>query len=156
GTWDGESGAFLESWNLFGGSEINGVAVDNSASDWAAGDVLVASGPQHTVDVVNPEVGGGKIEARLEGTGPGEPFNFPKSIAVDSVNGDLFIVDFKEEAHNVNRPFIDMFEPGQSGEYKFVRKIIGTPDNLFGIGGLSVAVDGSEKVNGKEGQLYAG
>ncbi len=154
---NGESGATLATWNAFGGGEVDGVAVDNNgvaadnapadSSDWAAGDVLVAvNGSQHVVDVLKPKPGGGEEEAAppLTGTGPGEPFNFPRSIAIDDVNGDVFVMD---------RPFIDVFEPGALGEYRFVRKITGTPSGPFQ-GELAVAVDGSAVAEGKKGQLY--
>jgi hypothetical protein len=149
---NGESGATLAEWNAFGGGEVNGVAVDDSPSgpgDWAAGDVLVAAnGSQHVVDVLKPKAGGGEEEAAppLTGTGSGEPFNFLRGIAIDDVNGDVFVVD---------PPFIDVFEPGAPGEYRFVRKIA-APSGPFGYAHLSVAVDGSEVVEGKEGQLYVG
>ena len=153
---NGESGVTLAQWNVFGGGEVDGVAVDDSPSpsldDWAAGDVLVSvNGSQHVVDVLRPEAGGGEEEAAapLTGTGPGEPFSFPQAIAVDDVNGDVFIVDHTPAF----RYFIDVFEPGVSGEYRFVRKITGTPRGLFE-GNLSIAVDGSEVVEGKTGQLY--
>jgi WD40-like Beta Propeller Repeat len=158
--WDGESGTELERWNIFGGNEVTGVAVDNSPegpTDWAADDVLVALGSQHIVDVLAPTVAGGEKAAAppLTGISPSEPFRFPEDVAVDDVNGDVFIVDSEELGHNENRKFIDMFEPGAPGEYRFVRKITGTPSGLFGIGGLSIAVDSSTEAEGEKGQLYA-
>ena len=151
---NGESGATLAEWPEPG--EVSGVAVDDSPSvdDWAAGDVLVVvNGSQHVVDVLKPKAGGGEEEAALPltGTGPGEPFHSPSSIAIDGVNGDVFIVDETERFH----PFIDVFEPSVLGEYKFVRKITGALSGPFH-GLLSIAVDGSAIAEGKEGQLYVG
>jgi hypothetical protein len=152
---NGESGVTLAEWPEPGA--VSGVAVDNSPSgpgDWAAGDVLVAvNGSQHVVDVLKPKAGGGEEEAAppLTGTGLGEPFLFPEGIAVDDANGMVFVVDHTEAF----RYFIDVFEPGAPGEYRFVRKITETSRGLFQ-GRLSVAVDGSEEVEGKEGQLYVG
>ncbi len=159
---NGESGATLAQWpepGKVGGVAVdnNGVAVDNApadSSDWAAGDVLVAvNGSQHVVDVLKPKAGGGEEEAAplLTGTGLGEPFHHLRGIAVDDVNGDVFVVDEAEQFS----PFIDIFEPGAPGEYRFVRKITGTPNGPFP-GELAVALDGSAEVEGKEGQLYVG
>lgn len=164
GVSSGESGAPLERWSLPGGGEVNGVAVDNSpkgTGDWAAGDVLVAdnSSTQHAVDVLEPKAGGGEeMAGQLTGTSPTEPFHFPQGIAVDHVNGDVLVVDSTEIEHNLKRSFIDVFEPepGKPGEYKFLRKITGTPSGLFGFSSLSIAVDGSEVAEQKEGQVYVG
>ncbi len=169
---NGESGATLAEWPEPGGGSIgflagvvgvavdnNGVAADNApadSSDWAAGDVLVAvNGSQHVVDVLKPKAGGGEEEAAppLTGTGLGEPFHSLSGIAVDDVNGDVFVVDETERFS----PVIDVFEPSAPGEYRFVRKITETPRGPFQCGSifcLSIAVDGSEEVEGKEGQLY--
>lgn len=151
---NGESGALLERWDTFGGGEVWGVAVDDSTSDWAAGDVLVAvdSSTQHMVEVLKPKAGGGEEEVEVHFTGIG-PFRFPRGVAVDGQNGDIAVVDSSVEGeHN---KVVDIFEPAKPGEYKLVRKIEGTPSEPFRVAGtLSVAVDGSELAEEKEGQIY--
>jgi hypothetical protein len=149
----GESGVFLGSWTgaetpnkSFG--EADGIAVDNNPNgltDPGAGDVYVTDGPNHVVNVFKPEAGGKeKYVTQLTGTGAGEQFHFPIAVAVDEANGDVLVGDSTELEHNVDRPFVDIFEPTALG-YVFVRKITGTSSGLFGTGGgISLVVDADE------------
>ncbi len=152
--FNASSGTFLKGWTgaetpskTFG--EGGGVAVDNSKSvlDPNAGDVYVAATLEHAVDRFASRADGseeyiGSVEVPELGD---EPFRLPEAIAVDEVNGDLFVVDSKEEGHNSQRPFVDIFEPEALGEYRVVGRIAGTPSGPFGLDvSLSLAVDGPE------------
>ena len=132
--------------------EVDSVAVDNSQSlsDWAAGDVYVATrsnnqGGESVVDVFMPEGGGKeKYVGRLPGPEPGGlfPNDFERYLAVDEANGDVLVA----EGEGTPEAVIDVFEPSPVvGQYTLVRKLTGagSPTGSFRqIDG--VAVDSSE------------
>ncbi len=135
------------------GSEVTGVAVDNSANvleDWAVGDVYVGAGGGgvNVVDVFKPEAGGGepaKVVARLTGTckaahetcAGAEVVPFTRlggGVAVSALDGEVLVVD-----HN---QIVDVFKPGAiAGEYEFVGALTGPPGGSFKYI-TDVAVDG--------------
>jgi hypothetical protein len=160
GTWNGsDSGSvFKESGPSEATVYLTGVAVDANPTslggDWAAGDVYVSTEgrnngtKQHpeehggVVDVFRPLKGGGQeFVTRLpdpEPKGTPVPFKGPTGVAIDSSNGDVFVVD--------NEQVVDVFEPvsGMSGFYRYVFQITGTSDaSPFGGKAKAVAVDGS-------------
>ena len=151
GTWTGEA----TPGKTFGESAlVAGVAADNSTSpfDPGAGHVYVSATAEHVVDIFAPQADGSEAYlGQLKGTTPSELFRDPEAIAVDQANGDLLVVDVKEESGGRGRPLVDIFEPQALGEYHFVGRITGTPSGPFSIGSaLSLAVDGPE------GDIYVG
>ncbi|HEY5195189.1 MAG TPA: hypothetical protein VIJ39_15145 [Solirubrobacteraceae bacterium] len=121
----------------FGSRGVHDVAVDNSTSltDWAAGDVLVATGA--AVDVFRPRAGGSEeYVTQITGVSPSEPFSDAERVAVDEANGDVLIV---------NEGAVDVFAPSAlAGEYEFLRTITGPPPTgTFG-GIRNLATDGSD------------
>lgn len=146
-----EAGTELASWtgagtpSKFKTFALFGVAADNSMSpgDWAAGDVYVPVDEEKVVDVFKPEAGSGYAEhyvTHLTGTCATptacttERFTEPRAVAVNSVNGDVYVTDHETA--------VDVFEPTALGEYAFVRKITGTPRGGFQ-DVYHIAVDGS-------------
>jgi hypothetical protein len=132
GTWSGgDTPAGM--LGLPGPDRLRSLAVDASTSptDWAAGDVYVATASTSTggggvVDVFKPKPGGGEeYVTQLTGTEPAVPFGNPETVAVDSANGNVFVVDAAINA-------VDVFEPTTSGEYAFVRQVTGTSSGPFG------------------------
>jgi hypothetical protein len=125
------------------GGQYPGVAVDDSTSlsDWAKGDVFVASGSQRVVDIFEPEVGGegrepeaGHIQ-QLTGTGPGESFTDPWLVAVAPASGELLVVDGTS---------VDIFRPAALvGQYEFIGRLT-LPSALSLARVESIAVDGGE------------
>jgi hypothetical protein len=157
GVWTGvDTPGAAKAFGCFGCAGLTGgVAVDNSATSPASGDVYVIAPEQGLVDVFKkPEVGGKEPfeanVAQLTGTCPVEgttcepaeviPFSGPTHVTVDQSTGDVLVVD---RAGKV----VDVFEPQLLGGYVFVRQLTGTPAGLFG--GVSyVAVDGTN------GEIY--
>ena len=142
GTWNGHAtpggsfGVITENEGRLVGT-VTAIAVDNSNSplDLGKGNVLVALGSRGIVDVFHPEADG---EERYVGQLTG-PFNSPYRIAVDEVNGDLYVIDFDKNGGSV----VDVFEPTALGGYEFVRKLGGPPPSgSFGKLG-TLAVDGA-------------
>lgn len=143
-------------------AEINGVAADedHSLSDWASGDVIVAT-ERGLVDVFKPTAGGAEPPPenvwQLRGTcgtvgtvcsGAGVvAFANPHAVAVDQETGELFVVDVREnEATHILEASIDMFMPvGLAGEYQYEGRL--TPaEGASAITGqvTGLAVDGGE------------
>lgn len=115
-----------------GSGAVVSVAVDRSTAvtDWARGDVLVATNDAfgnpnpslnaglNVVDVFKPEAGGGeKYVTQLTGIAPGEPFQGPTVVAVSGFNGDVLVANDLERV-------VDVFEPAGVGEYAFVRQLV--------------------------------
>lgn len=147
--------------------EPSGVAVDEAAGDWASGDVYVTTSSQErpeydVVDVFKPEVVGKELKEKyvtqLTGTCtlpdepvplcPGsefKPFEGPKGVAVDSLNGDVVVAD---------EDVVDGFEPepGMPGIYRYLFDITGTPAGSFEDVGGSEGVKGVT-VDGGQGQI---
>jgi hypothetical protein len=136
----GPSGDLQDAWTGFseGGAELNGVAVDNttgSLTDWAAGDVYVASGVEgggglNVVDVFVPLAGGAQPASpvvQLRGTcaTPGmscstaeqeeHAFVDPTGVSVAQGSGELLVIDAKH--------VVDVFEPNGLDQFVFVRQI---------------------------------
>ena len=158
-TWTGvhtPGGAFTR------GANVTALATDEAAdpSDWASGDVYVATGGPigGVVDVLRPQPGGAEpsaVVAQLTGTCPipgtacssAEVVPFPEGVhglAVDQTNGDLFVL--------TGGPVVDVFEPvsGEEGIYRYLFQITGTPGGRFPADEDSIAVDGAG------GDLYVG
>ena len=138
------TGANTPSGSFAVASVFPGVAVDNSGSlsDWANGDVFVASPSQGVVDIFEPEAGGKGREPeaahihQLTGTGPGEPFADPRLVAVSPANGEVVVLD--GEAN------MDIFRPGALiGQYEFAGRL-SMPSAFSFIGVQSIGVDGGE------------
>jgi hypothetical protein len=137
----GPSGSFQGSFTCqeVGGlcGNLAALAVDNSSSatDWAAGDLYVATGnPYEAVDVFKPEAGGkAKWVATLEGAEAGVPFNTVTGLAVDEANGELFVVE--------GSGVVDVFEPTVLNQYALARRLTGAPEGAF-TNGAEVAIDG--------------
>jgi hypothetical protein len=128
----GESGAKRGSWTGAGTPEksfgpfidrgitnsyITAVAVDssNSLSDWAGGDVFVAT--IHAVDVFHPQAGASgeeKYVTQLTGISPTEKFGIIEGVTVNDLNGDLIVSEGGR---------IDLFEPTAFEHYAFVRTL---------------------------------
>jgi hypothetical protein len=137
GQWSGAgtpAGSFFPQENGFT-ALFDGVAVDNStsASDWAKGDVFVATSWQYrgqglgtdVVDVFKPadSANGYKEEYVMQintSSLGGESFE-PEGFAVSEVNGDV-IVD------NAGRS-VDVFEPTGLGEYTLAYRLTGPNGN---------------------------
>jgi hypothetical protein len=168
----GPSGVLQEAWT---GSDTpnagfvgltKGVAVDESTagSDWARGDVLVASSSNEAgvVDVFSPEADGKERYVRqLAGTCPSvgsvcspteeEANRFscppeleascPQRVAVDPADGDVLVA---------NGRVVDVFEPEGLGEYKYVRQISETTAGHTFNQTLGVAAGGGED----DGDIY--
>jgi hypothetical protein len=149
-TWNGAdtpAGAFTQGE----AQELKDVAVDpltNPLTDWAAGDVYVASESGSVVDVFKPEAGGkepAKVVAQLTGIckAPGEecsggevvPFSQVSNVAVSPLNGEVFVVDSHQR--------IDIFKPTAPSGYQYVGELIGPPPSGDFERINSVAVDGS-------------
>jgi WD40-like Beta Propeller Repeat len=107
--------------------QISSVAVDNSTSpgDSAAGDVYVADQGQKVVDVFKPDAEGNEhYVTQLPGV-----FEGPQRVVVNSVNGDVLVVDGTA---------VDVFEP-VLGTYSLLLKITTTPSGPFGeVSGVAV------------------
>ena len=141
---------------------LSGVAVDNSTNIETAGDVYVSTfgvgdSSFSVVDVLRPAAGGAEPATAVaeilgtcatpETTCPGEevPFAEPSGVAVSPANGDVLVTD--------GESVVDVFEPGVLGQYKFVRRLTGTPT---GAGGAPVAFGRVTSVaaDGKAGDIY--
>jgi hypothetical protein len=130
-----ESGAKLGKWTGAGtpekefssvnaepGGQVSAIAVDGSesVSDWAAGDVFVASDSGTNTDVVDvfrPEAGAGgeeKYVTQLTGRSATEPFSYVTGVTVNDVNGDLIVAEGGK---------LDLFEPTTFERYAFVRTL---------------------------------
>jgi hypothetical protein len=171
-TWSGagtSNGSFTQSAGKRV-ANVMSVAVDGSVGlpgDWAEGDVYVSSvlengktgASYNVVSVFRPQAGGGepaKPVAELTGTcasprtvcsGPEVvPFRAPKGVAVDALNGEVFVLDGQAQ---LNRPqVVDVFRPAAlTGEYEFVGSLTGPPGGKFEQTD-SLAVDGTN------GDLY--
>jgi hypothetical protein len=132
------AGSLLSTWSgadtpsgTFGPAGVQGVAVDNSNADWAAGDVYVVDGPEAAIDVFKPESGGGeKYVTQLTGPEPGVPFTAPGYIAVNGASGEVLVND---------QSVVDVFRPTGLGTYELVRQLTATPSGPFGrISGVAV------------------
>jgi hypothetical protein len=119
------------------------VAVDDSNSDWASGDVYVSAGLVGVVDVFKPEAGGNeKYVTQIAGPSPSEHFVQPEAVAVNEQTGEVVVLDTSG---------IYVFKPTVLGEYEFVRKITATPAGPLQIGyGAKLAVGGGEE----DGDIY--
>ncbi len=178
GTWTGAKTP-AKSFGNYGPGAVAGVAVDNgpspSLSDWAVGDVYVASyegpGVGGVVNVLDPRasvVVGEETTpvAQLTGTCPSEHTIIGAAgceeaevhevqhfsgrvtaVAVDEGNGDVLVTDEKELY--VFRP-VEPF-PGVR-EYEFVTRIKGTRGGAFEHVLGAVAVDG--RAGPDEGDIY--
>ena len=135
---DTPNGSFIDNKSSEQVGLMEGVTVDNStsATDWAKGDVFVAttsnsSGANLNVDVVDvfkPEAGGKeKYVAQLTSESVGgeafEPFTLAHSgaVAVSDGNGDVMVIN--------NGSVVDVFEPTGLGEYALARKLTGSSAN---------------------------
>ncbi len=127
----------------FAADGFPGVAVDDSASlsDWARGDVFVASPSQMVVDVFEPEAGGKGREPeaahiyQLTGVSPSEPFVDPTAVAVSPVNGEVLVLDGGS---------VDIFRPAALvGQYEFAGRMT-LPSALLLRHVSSIAADGGE------------
>jgi hypothetical protein len=142
-----------KAFGCFGCSTESGsIAVDNSLTGPASGDVYVPVMGAHVVDVFKkPETGGkepleGNV-AQLPGTCPVEgtscepleviPFRRPSHVAVDASSGHLLVLDSIVEQESA-RGVVDVFEPELLGGYVFVRQIklpLGLQARNFGVDG---------------------
>jgi hypothetical protein len=130
----------------FGARSGGGIAVDNStdSADEGKGDVYVTDPAQKAVYVFHPETDGEEHYVGEIAGPPGEPFGYPRYVAVDQANGDVFVIDTKFGVEAV-----DVFEPTMFHSYRFVGKIpsSGTLNQPF-----NLAVDsGSDKIYATEG-----
>lgn len=142
GVWTGaDTPGEAKAFGCFECNGPGGVAVDNSVSGPAAGDVYVSSPALRVVDVFRkPEVDGkepsvenvGQLTGTcpVEGTtcAPGEtiPFHSPEKVAVDGSSGHLLVLDSASEeveGRTISRSVVDVFEPELLGGYVFVRQI---------------------------------
>jgi hypothetical protein len=118
------------------------VAVDHSLG--GGGDVFVDASSGSAIDVFRPEAGGKEeYVGQLTGTSPSEPFAFPTKVAVSGFNGDVVVLDSRNE-----ETVVDLFEPAGLGAYAFVRRIV-PPRRVFSAAGITVAVDAAN------GEIYA-
>ncbi len=145
-----------------GHRDINGVTVDEarSLSDWASGDIIVAT--EHgLIDVFKPVAGGAEPPTedvwQLKGTcatvgtvcsGAGVvAFSNPQAVAVDRETGKLFVADAQaNEVAHVRETVIDMFMPvGLAGEYQYEGRLIVAEGASSFTGSLTgLAVDGGD------------
>ncbi len=133
GDW---SGTGTESFN-----DVTGVAMDESQSseDWAKGDVFVADGGAHTIDVFRPEAGGkNKYIAQLTGIELGSPFGFITHIAINQITGDLIVSQFSGGGE-----FVEIWAPELLESYKLLGVIWGPSVGVPFIKIHSIAVDNS-------------
>ena len=182
GVWTGahtKNGVFHGEYGAGEGSELGGVAVDDSTSA-AKGDVYVATNgygefpKANLVDVFDPEAAKAGEEpavpvAELAGTCPSPglivggagceagveeiPFRFPEGVAVSPANGDLLVADGHPNGGAVASPaVVDVFEPAGIGAYRYLFSISGA-----GPSGNVVPFEDSIKtlaVNGSTGEIY--
>lgn len=109
---------------------INGIAVDDES-----GNIYVADGPAHVVDVYSST---GQYLSRLTGTSPSEPFSEPEGLDVDQATHDLYVVD---RGNGIST--VDVF--ASTGAYQ----------SQFG-NGLLNGVDGTVAVNELTKDSYVG
>jgi hypothetical protein len=172
GVWTGaDTPGEAKAFGCFDCAGPGDVAVDNSVSGPAAGDVYVSSPLLHVVDVLKKPAADGKEPSEenvgqltgtcpVEGTacGPAEviPFGNLSQVAVDASSGHLLVLDsIIEEGSAKARSVIDVFEPELLGGYVFVRQIKLAAGDQAG----TVAVDGGTGeiyVAGMENGLGAG
>jgi hypothetical protein len=157
----GAGGNLLTTWlgantpsGSFGRRGVRGVAVDDSVTDPAAGDVYIADDaeaeepnevvPQdlRAVDVLKPEMVGGKPSeaavTQITGISPTAPFYEPRGVSVDESTGEVLVLDKTESGAYV----VDVFMPEPLGVYRFVRQISGPHSgDPFGVV-KGLAVDG--------------
>lgn len=180
GVWTGQH---TEDGSLGGGSELAGMAVDDSANllDEAKGDVYVATNGEpkgNVVDVFDPEEAGvkqageepEKVVTELRGTCPSDgetvggtgcetvvPFHDPAGVAVSPATGDLVVADGNSAAcgKGPTECVIDVFEPasGLSGVYNFLFSIQGTPTGPAGAV-LPFGALGKMAMDGGTGEIY--
>ena len=129
---------------------VEDVAIDNStsATDWAKGDVFVATASEFhgsffeldVVDVFAPAAHGGETYVtQLTGPSPGEPFEDPTAVAVSGFNGDVLVFDAQP---NRSEGVVYEFEPSGLDEYTLVRRLE-PPKGTFANNGIQLAIDGS-------------
>jgi hypothetical protein len=161
--WNGSdtpSGSFAEVAGSVVG-EVRDVAVDHSAAatDWAQGDVFVAthskftgSDPQfNVVDIFHPKVDGGEeYMTELTGRSPSEPFSGPEEVAVSGFNGDVVVVDAQSNGLEAKAY---LFEPTGSDEYLFVKELA-SPEGPFAKGANAVTIDGGNDGSVDDGDIY--
>jgi hypothetical protein len=125
-------------------NERSGAAIEPAVDVFRPG----ASGAEHYVgQIAGPETPCVYGEAGCVNPATHEPcaegeagcvklFVFPRAVAVDQANGDLVVLDGKNDAI-----VADVFEPAPMGAFKFVRQIAGPQGSFKAFGVSAVAVD---------------